>query len=113
MTPINVHNEFDFSNACTGCCTRCCSDTTPLYVNKNLEIERWNRRRANSESYKRTATRVDLIIKEMLPGQGIEKDVAYEIVSSKLNLELDKRPLTKKDLVAIINTIKKVHNSEG
>lgn len=110
MTPIKVEAHFDFTGACSSCCTRCCSDDTPLYVNKNLEIERWQHRKANSESFQRTATRVDLLIKEKLPGNGIDKDIAYELVTSRLQLELGKRPITKRDLAAIVQAIQEVHN---
>ena len=117
MPPINIHNEFEFSgDCCTSCCARCCSDTKPLYVNKQLELESWSRTKANAESLTRTASRVDMLIKDKLSASGVDKDIAYMLVSDKLQIELGKRPITKRDLIAIIKTIQNVHedlSSEG
>jgi len=112
MPPIDVQAHFDFSNACTcnGCCTRCCSDTKPLYVNKHLQIEPWSKRKADASSLERTASRVDMLIRDKLPEVGVDKDIAHELVHSKMQLELGKRPITKRDLAAIIMAIQEVHS---
>lgn len=110
MPPINVHAYFDFTNSCYGCCTSCCSETKQLYVNKHMQIEPWSKHKANAQSLERTATRVDLLMRDKIAETSIDKDVAYELVASKLQLELGKRPITKKDLAAILTAIQEVHD---
>jgi len=111
MSPVNLHAHFEMSgNCCTNCCRSGLSEDQKLYVNKRYELEKWDKKKANAESIQKTASRLDSMIREKIPGSDVDKEVTYELINSKLKLEIEKRPITKRDLVAIIQAIQEVHN---
>lgn len=109
MSPVKVEAHFNFSGACSNCWCGGHKDDSPLYINKNLEIEPWKRKRADSHSLSRSAARVHAIVQDKIKEVGIDQDVAHELVMSKLDFEMYKRPITKRDLSEIIRAIQKVH----
>jgi len=113
MKPISIEANFDFTNACTGCVCHCCSDNTKLYVNKNLELEKWSRKKADDNSLHRMSSRVDLLVQEKIGEHEVDEEKAYAEVSAKILKDLKDRPLTKRDLKKVMEIINGMHEEQA
>ncbi len=106
MTSLSVTFEFSDSCNCRHCCIPTFSNPT-LYLNKQGELERFDKKKAKGDEHRQTYERMQIILKRRFEQLNIDSEMAFrnfhEISHIDLHIfELHSVPLTK-DLLERIN----------